>query len=71
MEPLMAAGAPAAADLPAAAGAKAERFCVSDGEAVERATFGADATAAKASKDVLFKDYSTTEGARDHHRPGR
>lgn len=44
----------------AAEGAAAIFFCVSDGEAVERAAFGGDGAASRAAKDALLIDHSTT-----------
>jgi 3-hydroxyisobutyrate dehydrogenase len=44
----------------AAAGAQAICFCVSDGDAVESAAFGADGVASQATKDALLIDHSTT-----------
>jgi 3-hydroxyisobutyrate dehydrogenase len=61
MDPLVAIGARAAASPgDAAAGAQAVCFCVSDGEAVESAAYGADGVAAQASKGALLIDHSTT-----------
>lgn len=61
MDPLVAAGARAAAS-PGDAAAEAQRvcFCVSDGEAVERAAFGDDGVVSQASKGTVLIDHSTT-----------
>ena len=61
MDALVAVGARAAASPgDAAAGAQAICFCVSDGDAVERAAFGLDGVAAQASKGAVLIDHSTT-----------
>jgi 3-hydroxyisobutyrate dehydrogenase-like beta-hydroxyacid dehydrogenase len=61
MDALVAIGARAATSpADAAAEAQAVCFCVSDGEAVERAAFGPDGAAAKAAKGTLLIDHSTT-----------
>jgi 3-hydroxyisobutyrate dehydrogenase len=61
MDALVAAGARAAKSPgDAAAGAQAIFFCVSDGEAVERAAFGPDGVVSQAPKDALLIDHSTT-----------
>jgi 3-hydroxyisobutyrate dehydrogenase len=61
MDPLVAIGAQAAASpADAAAGAQAVCFCVSDGEAVQAAAFGADGVASRAAKGTLLIDHSTT-----------
>ncbi|HEX3996224.1 MAG TPA: NAD(P)-dependent oxidoreductase [Acetobacteraceae bacterium] len=61
MDPLVAAGARAATSPgDAAAEAHVVCFCVSDGEAVERAAFGVDGVASRAPKGALLIDHSTT-----------